>query len=331
MATTRPEIIFVVTIDTEEEWDWSTSYPKDHFSVENGRHIPKFQQFCRERGVKPTYFVDYPIAADAASVDSLKAPFLAGECEVGAHLHAWATPPVEEEIGGENTHAVNLPLDLVKRKLRNLTRLLEESFETRPTSFRSGRWGINGDLLKLLAEQGYDLDSSVHPFYADNGFSYYHAPDVPYWPDLSDCIQPGTQRRIFEIPVTSGFNRPAFRAAHRLHQFFSQSPWTSFRVIGVLWRLRLLRKLQLSPELADAENMIALIKACLRRGHRLIHLFFHSSSLLPGGSPYVSNEAEKRRFYQSMDDVIAFLTATTKVRFCTLTEARQLYLQEESA
>jgi peptidoglycan/xylan/chitin deacetylase (PgdA/CDA1 family) len=251
-------------------------------------------------------------------------------CEIGAHLHPWVTPPVEEDIHEHNTHAVNLPTDLVRRKIRNLTHKLEEEFGERPLTFRSGRWGVNEVLLKMLLEEGYQTDSSIHPFYADSIFSYYHAPETPYWPDLSDCIQKGTQREIFEIPVTSGFNRPYFRMCHNIHHVCSAKPWNIFHGIGILWHLNIMRKLQLSPELADASNMIALMDACLKRGHRIIHMFFHSSSLLPGGSPYVSNEDDEHAFYRKIADVITYLKTHVEVEFCTLTEARQHYLQEEN-
>jgi len=280
--------------------------------------------------VKPTYFVDYAIVSDPSSVKHFKKPFEKGECEIGAHLHPWVTPPVEEEIHNESTHAVNLPSDLVRQKLKNLTQKLEDEFGERPLTFRSGRWGVNGPLLKMLIEEGYQTDSSVLPFYADSTFSYYEALDAPYWPDLTDCTREGIQRELFEIPVTSGFNLPNFTMCHKIHQFLSVKPWSTFHAVGILWHLNIMRKLQLSPELVDASNMITLVNACLKREHRVIHMFFHSSSLLPGGSPYVSNEDDEKAFYQNMADVINYLKVHADVKFCTLTEAKQHYLQEQN-
>ena len=326
--TQKKKILFVITIDTEEEWDWHKGFPTGKPSVQNTRNIPKFQAFCNELGVRPTYFIDYAIVSDKSSVNCFKKTFEKGECEIGAHLHTWVTPPIEEEIHDENTHAVNLPPDLVRRKLKNLTQKLEDEFGERPLTFRSGRWGINGTLLKMLVEEGYQTDSSVSPFYADSTFSYYDAPDIPYWPDLNDCTREGTQRNIFEVPITIGFNRPNFAMCHKIHQFLAAKQWSTFHPVGVLWHLHIMRKLRLSPELEDAPNMIRLVKACLKRGHRIIHMFFHSSSLLPGGSPYVLNEDDEKIFYRKMADVINYLKEHTDVSFCTLTEAKQHYLQE---
>ena len=328
-SNTKSPVVFVLSVDTEEEWDWSTGFSKEGYSVRNTQKIPKFHSFCHDLGIRPTYFIDYAIVADAASVQRFKGPFEKGECEIGAHLHPWVTPPVEEEIHREHTHAINLPPDLVRRKIAVLTAKLRNEFGARPLSFRSGRWGMNGDLLRLLAEEGYQIESSVHPFYADSSFSYYDAPDTPYWPDFKNCLRPGTQRDIFEIPVTSGFNRRNFRLCHSIHQRLSQAPWTTLHVIGALWHFHLLRKIPCSPELADAANLIALARACVHRGHRIIHMFLHSSSLLPGGSPYVQHEEGERELYRRITDVVEYLRIQSDIRFCTLTEEKQYYLQEE--
>ncbi len=327
---TSKSTLFVMTVDTEEEWNWEKGFPVERYSTRNSQKISKFQSFCQHMGVRPTYFIDYAIASDPSSIEQFLPSFKEGMCEIGAHLHPWVTPPIEEDIRENTTHAVNLPVDLVRRKLRNLTQKLEEEFGQRPRTFRSGRWGINGILLEMLREEGYQTDSSVHPFYADSTFSYYSAPDTPYWPDLSDCARPGIQREIFEIPVTSGFSRSGFAMCNRIHRMLAVPPWNIFRGIGILWHLNLLRKLQLSPELANASNMIALVNACLKRGHRIIHMFFHSSSLLQGGSPYVASDDDENAFYQQMSDVITYLATHVDVKFCTLTEARERYLQEEN-
>lgn len=327
----KKKILFVMTIDTEEEWNWKKGFPVETYSVQNTARIPKFQTFCNELGVKPTYFIDYAIASDPASVKCFRTLFEEGVCEVGTHLHPWITPPIEEDIHDENTHAINLPPDLVRRKLQTLTQKIEHEVGKRPLSFRSGRWGINGTLLKILIEQGYVIDSSVCPFHADSTFSYYDAPDVPYWPDLDICTHEGSQNEIFEIPVTSGFSLPNFALCHRVHHFLSAPPWTTFHAIGILWNLHVMRKLQLSPELTDSSNMITLVNSCLKRGHRIIHMYLHSSSLLPGGSPYVSNDIDENTFYRNIADVVNDLKTKADVSFCTITEAKQQYLQEDNS
>jgi len=327
--TRSDKVYFVLSVDTEEEWDWSGSFPQHPFSVKNAANIPKFQAFCDRLGIRPTYFVDYAIANDPESVKNLKKPLDRGRCEIGGHLHPWCNPPVDEDVANaENSHAINLPVDLVAKKLKNLNMKLEEAFGEKPRSFRSGRWGTNGDMLKLLADNGYVIDSSIHPYYADTPFSYHDAPDTPFWPSYGDCITPGEQRDIFEVPVTSGYNRPDFPFWNRLHRTLSKTPLSQLRLVGVLWKLGWMRKIQLSPELADADNMIALVKAALASGHQVIHMYFHSSSLLPGAAPYVKNEVDERVFYGKIEAVFEYLKENTDVHCCTLEETAERILKE---
>ncbi|HEB66745.1 MAG TPA: WalW protein [Gammaproteobacteria bacterium] len=329
-STTPPPILFVISVDTEEEWDWNGPFPEPEFSARNTENIPRFQAFCEERGIRPTYFVDYAIADDPASAGRLKPMLDRGMCEIGGHLHPWCTPPISEDVSDTaNSHAINLPPALVSEKLDNLGRRLEEAFGRRPTSFRSGRWGTNGELLRLLASKGYTLDSSIHPYYADDCFSYHEAPDTPYWPDYADCLGPGTQREIFEIPVTSGFNRPDFPRCNRFHRRLSRPPLQRLRLVGILWKLGILRKIQLSPELAEADDMIRLVDAAIARGHRVIHMYFHSSSLLPGMTPYVRNEADLEHFYAKIAAVFRHLGEVADITPCTLTEAARTIIQDD--
>lgn len=316
----KPSILFVLSVDTEEEWDWSGPFPKGNFSVKNTRHIPKFQRFCERLGIRPTYFVDYAIADDAESVKHLKAHLDTGNCEIGGHLHPWCNPPIEEDVSNTDfSRTVNLPIDLVERKLDNLNRKLESVFGKKPCSFRSGRWDTNGPLLKLVASKGYTIDSSIHPY-----FSYHEAPDSPFWPDYETCSMQGDQRDIYEIPVTAGYNFPDFPFWNWLHLALSTSFLKYFRPVGILWKLHIMRKIQLSPELADASNMITLVKAALKRGHRVIHMYFHSSSLLPGGSPYVKNSDDEKKLYSNIERVFRYLQENTDMQCCTLEEAYQI-------
>ncbi len=324
----KREIIFLLSVDTEEEWDWSGPLPENDFSTENGRNIPKFQEFCGRLGVRPTYFVDYAIADDPVCVQNLKKLLSQNKCEVGAHLHPWCTPPVLEEISDHNSYINNLPMGLLRDKLKNLGCKIQDEFAVKPTSFRAGRWGINGSILKMLAGLGYYVDSSIHPYYEDTYFSYKEAPDKPYWPDFYKCTEHGEQHQLFEIPVSSGFNCHNFQRGQKLDDLLSSFPFRLLRMAGIMMRLKIFYKVVLSPEFANSAQMIALTKACLRRGHRILHMFFHSSSLLPGGSPYVQTKDDEKVLYHRMESVVEFLKNHYDIQFCTITEARKLYLRE---
>jgi hypothetical protein len=52
--------------------------------------------------------------------------------------------------------------------------------------------------------------------------------------------------------------------------------------------------------------MIRQLQAGIKNGRRLFMLTYHSSSLLPGATPYVRSESERQRFLGTID---AFLQA----------------------
>jgi hypothetical protein len=313
-----------VTVDTEEEWDWAGPFPTPPCSTRNARRIPDFHSFCLSLGVRPTYLVDYAICDDEASAGFLQAAFALGGCEIGAHLHPWCNPPLEELPGEESSHTINLDRALVRRKLRNLTAKIQETFEVRPTSFRCGRWGMAGWLLQMLGEEGYEVDSSIFPFLKDLSFDYGRAPTKPYWPDYADGLAFGPQRQILEVPVTSGFNRRNFETCGRLHRLLESEPLRHLHGVGILWHLGLLRKVNASPELHRSPEVLACLRAQLERGQRLVNMVLHSSSLLPGGTPFSVTEADPGRIQRTIGEALDFLGQRADVVPCTLSEARDL-------
>ena len=55
-----------------------------------------------------------------------------GACNIGAQLHTWVTPPHEEEVGERNSFAGNLPDGMERRKLEQLTEMIEKKFGAPP-------------------------------------------------------------------------------------------------------------------------------------------------------------------------------------------------------
>jgi len=304
MSDTAPRIIlpekpfFILTIDTEEEWDWSGDFPHPPFSTKNIEQIPKFQAFCHELGVLPTYFVDHAVASNSEHAAILRQYFEDGRCDIGAHLHPWANPPIEESINEANSHAINLPIDLFERKISILTQKLTDTFGQHPYSYRAGRWGVNSQHLKVLSENGYRVDSSVRPFYREQYFSYTSAPTTPYWPSMQDALREDNRNTcgILEIPVTSGYNLSNYELLDKVHTTLSAAPLNNLRLVGILWRLGLLRKTTITPEGTEPADVCRCIDSSIKRGDRIINMFFHSSDLLPGCTPYVQSETDKTRF-----------------------------------
>ncbi len=316
--------LFLLTIDTEEEWDWNGDFPRSPFSTSNIEQIPDFQQFCGELGIRPTYFVDHAVANSDTAVTILKQYFDSGECDVGAHLHPWANPPMLEPADDFHSHAVNLPLSSFESKINVLTKKLQSCFGAHPYSYRAGRWGVNADHLKILATAGYKVDSSVRPFYKDKYFSYENAQTKPYWPSFDDVLSTdASQKMILELPTTSGYNLSKFEILDRLHSKLSTAPLNKVRLIGILWQLGIVRKITVTPEGHDAGDICRCIDAAVKRGDKVISMFFHSSDLLPGCTQYVRSDADKRKFLDCIKSCILHMKHKHNADFVTMREVRK--------
>jgi hypothetical protein len=320
--TVRP--LFLLTVDTEEEWDWNSDFPHPPFSTENIKAVPHLQHFCEKLEVIPTYFLDYAVAEKPENVDIFKPYFDRGLLDIGAHLHPWCTPPINEYISCDNSHAVNLGVDIFRQKMQSLTDLLQDEFGCHPFSFRSGRWGLNADLLKILAELGYKVDSSVRPFYEDlPHFSYMQALTHPYWPSFDNILLPGEQREILEIPASSGFNHVNFEFLNKLHASLSKAPVNKLRLIGILWQLGIMKKITVTPEAARAEDVNRCIDMAVKRGDVMINLFFHSSNLVPGNTDYVQTEADLKEFYAKLEKIIKHVRRQHGAEFVSIRQAHE--------
>lgn len=317
----KPQVLFILTVDTEEEWDWSGPFPNSDFSVRNVYELPAFQNFCQEHDIKPTYLVDYAVANNDQAATILK-DFNQARCEIGAHLHPWANPPFFDETSEYSSHVINLPLEHVSQKLTALIDVLKSKVGVTPKSFRTGRWGVNGDVLKLLIDSGIDIDSSIYPLYSNEFFSCEKASRLPYWPSFSDTNLAGEQRDIFEIPVTCGFNRSNTNLSQKFHKLMEKKPFHWLRINGLFWHSLLLRKLYLSPELCSTADMKRLIKSRLKKQTTVFHMYLHSSSLVEQVTG-LNNEAHAReQICQRISDTIEYLKTQADVQFVTLSEAK---------
>lgn len=317
-------ILFILSVDTEEEWNWAGPFPNENFSVENVNEIPAFQTFCQELGIKPTYFVDYAVANNAIAANTLK-ELNKSNCEIGAHLHPWANPPFYNETSEKSSHVVNLPIAHVKEKLHMLKQKISEEIGQQPKSFRTGRWGINGEIFQLLQDEGFSVDSSIYPLFCNDYFSCENAPTFPYWPNYDETNQIGEQNNMLEIPVTVGFNRSNYGLWQTLHKAFEKPPFTWMRVNGIMWQTNILRKLYLSPELCSAKDMITLIETSIKKGQTVLHMYLHSSSLIENVTGLSSQANARESICQRISTVVKHLTDQHEnIKFCTISEAKEL-------
>lgn len=327
----KRDILFVLTVDTEEEWHWDNDeFPDRDFSLQNIEKLPEFQAFCESLSIRPTYFVDYAVASNKMGSEVLRAFVKNKSAEIGAHLHPWCNPPYFGKTSEAESHVINLPHEQVEQKLDALNTLLVEEIGVNPLSFRSGRWGINAKTLRLLASRGYTVDSSVYPLYKNDFFSCLGAPEKPYWPSFDNALAAGEQRQLLEIPVTAGFNIQNYAFGERIHNTLSHPPFSWLKMVGLLWHSKLLRKLYLSPELTKTEDMIALIEQSLEKKQPVIHMYLHSSSLIDGVTGLLDVDNALSRICERIKRVVSHLTDNANVRFCTISEARVLLANHPS-
>lgn len=327
-SATKPDLLFVLSVDTEEEWDWSGPFPKDHFSVGNATKVPEFQEFCDGLGIRPTYFVDYAVAADKAAVRAIRPMVDAGCCEIGAHLHPWANPPYYGETGEFESHLINLPIEQTEAKLDVLIDQLKDVFDIAPNAFRSGRWGINSELLELLRRKGFGIDSSMYPLFKNQYFDCERTPLAPYWPDFAEPTDTGRQRDILEFPVTVGFNRGNNAITRGLYNTIINPKLEPLRLVGAMWQSRILRKLYFSPEVMPAKDMRPLIDLALATDLPVLQMFLHSSSFIDYGEGMLSTNNAMLVIKDNIESVLEYADRRANLKFCTITEAATLLTQQ---
>ena len=157
---------FILTIDTEGDNQW------DHgreLTVENIKFVPRFQELCEKYLIKPVYLVTSEVCEDAFAREIFKEYLKNDKAEIGSHLHSWSTPPFKDKDGyryndPNHAFATEFSDDILAEKISNITNQIESSFGKRPLSFRSGRFGFNENLARILADNSYLVDSSVTPY-----------------------------------------------------------------------------------------------------------------------------------------------------------------------
>jgi hypothetical protein len=300
---------FLVTIDTEEEFDWGAPLRRDGHGVATIPACGRFQQFCEGFGVVPIFLVDHPVATAPDTADALGPALAAGKAEVGIHLHPWVSPPFDEDLGERNSFAGNLPPELEREKFRRLRDAITANLGVAPLIYRAGRYGVGPNSAAVLAEAGVTIDTSVRALFdysATGGPDFRDHPLHPYWL--------GDEGGLVELPVTTVFTGLARRLGRGLYPRLGRVP----HLTGAFARARLLERIPLSPEGTTPAEAIRAIDAALADELPLLVFSFHSPSLAPGHTPYVRTEEDLAAFYGWWRRVFAHLArrsvAPTTVR-----------------
>ncbi len=288
---------FLITVDTEEEFDWSGPFTHDQHST---RHIPaiaKFQTMCEARHAQPVYLVDYPIANDPKAAELLGGYAAQGTAAIGVQLHPWVNPPFDEIVNHHNSYACNLPPALEREKLCALHAKIVESFGVQPDIYRAGRYGAGAETPVILRDLGIAIDSSVRSHFdysAEGGPDYSNEPLNPYWLE---------QGHVLELPVTTvfcgglrGMGNAAFAGM-----------FASDTSRSILARTGLLERIALTPEGIPLGKAIQGIDCAIEQGVGILNFSFHSPSLEPGHVDYVRNDEDLAAFYAWWEGVFAHL------------------------
>ncbi|AZZ94347.1 deacetylase [Hahella sp. KA22] len=315
MQSAEPKPAFLITIDTEGDNIWSS--PRQ-IETKNAGFLPRFQELCERFGLKPTYLTNYEMAISDEYIEFAKDCLERNTAEVGMHLHAWNSPP-EESLTEDDyrylPYLIEYPEALIEQKIDYLTKLLEDTFSSKMTSHRAGRWAFNEFYAQTLVRHGYLVDCSVTPGVSwrknlgdpkqQGGTDYRGFPDAPYYLDLSDIRKKGASS-LLELPVSilpkySKFISRCRKAINKLKGREKED--------ATIW---------LRPTGNNLKNMLRVLDEAQQNKRPYVEFILHSSEFMPGGSPTFKTKESIEALYRDLTEL--FKAANGRYRGATLTE-----------
>lgn len=315
-------LYLLVGIDTEGDNQWSAESRLNQ-RFENIYALPSLHALFQRHRARPTYLVTYPVVRDAKSADVLRRLQAGGDCEIGAHHHAWETPPCTSDDVRRHPYALQLPADQFAAQARALGDAIAEEVGEWPVSYRSGRFGFSARHVSDLERAGYRIESSVAPLFFEGhkgGPDFVGAPPTPYFLAYDDPTVAGTSN-LLEIPVSAGLNR---RVPPLVERWYARAPWP-YTTKRVLRKLGVARVQWLRPSYSSLDDMCALARRLKRDQVPVLNLLFHSSEAIVGGSPYNRTEAELRSFFDRLERFLAYAVNELGAVPATFAEFRMHY------
>lgn len=281
---------FIITVDTEGDNLW-TYRQGDVVTTRNARYIPRFQELCEKYGFPPVYLTNYEMLCDDAYVEYVKDKHQNHLCEVGLHLHAWNNPPQYSlnAVHQGNPYLIEYPVDVMRDKFDCLYKLFRERMGFAPVSHRSGRWAMDSNYFKLLQEYDVPVDCSVTPHvdWSQNmgatkgGSDYSKAPESAHWID-----------NVYEVPPTIRMSHHAFNGnlKHKIKVLLFGKP------------------LHLRLATSSVDELKYLIDTVAGESSvDYLEFMLHSSELMPGGSPYFTDEKSIEDMYRNMEEIFSYI------------------------
>lgn len=313
------KIRLAVTIDVEEEGLFRNVFDARDAPVKNVPELGRLDSIFHEFDIRPTLLVTHAVASREPLQELLLYLTELWRGEIGAHLHHWNTPPLEPLPYPDPVPSEFIPLPILEAKMANLLETLA-GMGVKPVSFRMGRFNIGPKIFSLLAKNGMQVDSSMAPmrrFYG--GPDHFCVPVDPYFPDPDDPRRHGNAA-ILEAPLT------VLPAAQWLGPFLEglgqgsvvPESWLSWFAMNV-------GSLPVQPVWTGLRRLKLAVLLHRRRGGRVLTIFFHSSELMPGGSPEHPTGEHVERFLEKLRGFLSWLHGRFAVDSLTLSQLGDLY------
>jgi hypothetical protein len=300
----------LVTIDVEPDNVWDNVYSK---TLHNIKNLSKFHELCKEFSVRPTYLVSWSVASNMNSANILERLLCTNDCEIGIHPHLWEIPPfVRQDKMGCACVGLEYPEDILMEKISNLTQLITQRFG-KPSSHRSGRWGIDFRQVKMLESLNIHVDSSVIPGinWSSTGIlDHTCAPIEPYFIGKTGIFDKGMSG-LLEVPcsIKPGLKLYGLEKNRYVSEIIKRSGF------GSKW-------LRASPTL-DSQALIEVCEWSSKYSNHL-NLMSHSSEFMPNGSPYWKSKEDIHNQFSMYRRVFQWWQKN-KVRPLTLSEFADEY------
>jgi hypothetical protein len=308
----------LVSIDVEEDMpEWRV---QAQTTVRNLQGLPALHAVFTRLGVRPTYLCTWPVAARAgASAAPLVAWRADGECEIGARLNPWVTPPFDPtETRVEAVAPHRLSLAQLEGKIGTLTEAVTRTFGVAPRSFRAGDVGMDGACLQVIERHGYRVDASLAPLTdarAAGGLDMREVPFVPYFPHRQFPTRRGASP-VLEVPRSVAFNRALPESLAR--GLVRTLPPFGLDVVAA--RLGGLQRSSLSPGAGTLEQLCEVADALFDADAPTIHFTARSPEFFPGTSGGPRTDAEVRCALEKTERFLAYAIHTVGAIPRTLSE-----------
>jgi hypothetical protein len=319
---------FLITIDTEGDNLWSR--PRRP-TTRNASYLDRFQELCERYRQRPTWLTNYEMIMTPTFRRFAVDVIARRTAEIGMHLHAWDTPPLEPLTPNDaeaHPFLIEYPAPLMREKIHGLTANLEDTLGIKMVSHRAGRWSFDERYVEMLLAEGYRVDCSVTPLVnwattlgapdGRGGTDYTQFPHEPYWLDLADISQPG-KSDMLEVPVTILPARPAVvdrlvRAAERLPHELGHLPRSAHRAADRFFP----KAVWLRPTGDNRQRLLDVVGRVVAEQLPHAEFMLHSSELMPGGSPTFPDEAAIEALYGDLEALFEWIQH--RFRAATLSE-----------